>query len=220
MAGIKKFNEFFSIKEAVILNKDYTELIHELSELVHTKKYDKDELLSAVIEIGDKYGVCFMDYDTFHNVLSEVDKKNAPPKGRVPFFGFYDSKSKKPCIVFDVMPVAAILKFELKMIEEMLEHESVHTQQDERSAVEYKLPNVNPSTQRSLYFSDKNEIMAFSQSIARDLYRRKSTLSDMEKNLEYNRLYNDISHSVDDVVLKRYHKYIYMYLSEYLDKKN
>jgi hypothetical protein len=90
----------------------------------------------------------------------------------------------------------------------------VHVGQWSRRRVHQAGPNP---MDRAAYFSNKDEIMAFSQSIADQLIAMGArTPQEAIKQLSSLRLYLDIKRNVDSRTLKRYHKYIYLYLEEEL----
>jgi hypothetical protein len=99
----------------------------------------------------------------------------------------------------------------------MLKHELIHVNQFSRRGVH---PGAVDPTDREKYFSQKDEVMAFSHSIADFLIsmgvRRMSEIHDSLKRVP---LYRDIRKSVDQETLKRYHKYIFLYLQQELEAK-
>ena len=64
--------------------------------------------------------------------------------------------------------------------------------------------------------------MAFSQSIADLLINmdRGRDINDCLSKINKNPLYQDIKKYVDEKTLKRYHKYIYLYLEMEFEKRN
>jgi hypothetical protein len=65
------------------------------------------------------------------------------------------------------------------------------------------------------YFSNKDEVMAFSQSISDMIMGRgPKNLKDAIQRIKNNELYNDIKKHVDEEILKRYQKYIFLYLEK------
>ena len=71
------------------------------------------------------------------------------------------------------------------------------------------------------YFADTDEIMSFSQSIVDMLINmdKVKSLKDGIKKLKDNRLYKDVKRNVSTEVLKKYHKYIYLYLEKEFEDK-
>jgi hypothetical protein len=109
-----------------------------------------------------------------------------------------------------------------EILDDIIQHERIHNQQSNRMSIEYTLPN--PNNQKE-YFSNKEEIMAFSWSIANDLHKVSSNikeatdkLSDVKKGgiskSQYFQLWNVITRVCDESIINRYRKYIYQYLDE------
>lgn len=214
--NIKKFNEY--ITEAVIPEVKYDGLVSDI------RSHGLSVAMSELKTIGDKYNVDIIDYDTFYNTLQgDEDKSTAPPKGRAPFFGFFNKHNQRPTMVIDAMNhggevmVDMLLNFppHPNLFIEMLEHESVHLGQYNRNkSGKYNLPN--PSNKKD-YFSDKNEIMAFSQSLARFSIDNNATKETLFHVISKHPVWGDIKRTVDDKTLNRYKKYIYMYFNHYND---
>jgi hypothetical protein len=117
---------------------------------------------------------------------------------------------------------------------DIIGHERVHQGQNSRRNIEFTL--VNP-TNRKKYFSNKDEIMAFSWTIANGLFKNNNSIQNAIKELdseiitkpietlsstrirtpEYKMIWNDIKRNCDEKTLKRYRKYIYMYLEKMFD---
>jgi hypothetical protein len=210
MYNIKGFKDYVSlINEAVIMPIDYTELIKELTEACGTRPISVEQANM----IGNEHGVIFKTYNEFYEALPDHLKHTAPPRG-TPIFGLVDSNNE----VNIVVGIPAIGYRELGFISHVIQHESIHKGQWERRGenVEYTLPDAND---RGSYFSNKDEIMAFSQSIIEMMMsmgglRNMSQLGDL---LGKNRLYLDIKRNVSEDVLKKYNKYIYQYAEQYLN---
>ena len=165
-------------------------------------------------EIGAQFGVEVVDYETFYAELSDAHKATAPPKG-VPAFATVNADTMRPRVIISAPRVDHRL---FDYIFHMLKHEMVHVGQWSRRAVQRD--DVTDPTDRKAYFSDKDEIMAFSQSVVDQLLKmRISTPQQGIERLPELRLYQDIRKHVDPEVLKRYHKYIYLYLEQELTDK-
>jgi hypothetical protein len=113
--------------------------------------------------------------------------------------------------VFNVKEVDKRL---LDYIYHMLKHENIHIGQSSKRSNDGDIGGMNPIDKKS-YFSNKDEIMAFSQSISdmlMDLNPKdiKSALSSLPRNP----IWMDIKKVVDKDVLNRYKKYIYLYLQQ------
>lgn len=166
--------------------------------------------IDEVNDITNGYNVYFEDYDTFYNGLPDDLKRTAPPRRGTPLFGYVSENQQ----IRIVLTGEKLMVMDLGFLNHIVQHESIHIGQRGRRNLPYALPD--PKNQK-LYFSDKDEIMAFSQSIV-DMMKTDRfpirNLEDLEKYLKTNRLWSDIKRVVDADVKKRYLKYIYAYLKE------
>lgn len=163
--------------------------------------------------IGQAHGIEVVDYDTFYAELPEEHKDSAPPRG-VPAFATVNPETFRPRVVVAVPRIDARL---FDYIMHMLKHETIHVGQWTRREVQRRGPDP---MDRKAYFSDKDEVMAFSHSVADQLIAMGlRRIQDAPKFLPKSRLYLDIKHNVDSKTLKRYHKYIYLYLEQELEDK-
>ena len=165
-------------------------------------------------EIGAEYGIEIVDYDTFYAELSDTHRESAPPR-EVPAFATVNPDTLRPRVIVNVPRIDMRL---FDYIFHMLKHEMVHVGQWSRRAVQRE-GGPNP-TDRTAYFSDKDEIMAFSQSIVDQMIKMGArSISQGMLFLPQIRLYLDIRKAVEQSVLNRYHKYIYLYLEQELADK-
>jgi hypothetical protein len=161
-----------------------------------------------------------VQYDEFFDSLSEVDKRHAPPKHGTPFFALFHPERKRAMFVvcdtnvFRFMPMKEI-------IDDIIGHEMIHAEQSRRKDIDYSLPNP---TDRKAYFSNKEEIMAFSFTIANEIKKTSRSFEDAKTNFKNNRIggqggsiWGNIKRVCDEDVIKRYRKYIYMYLEKMFD---
>lgn len=174
--------------------------------------------MEDINQISNQYGVYFIDYETFYQELSQELKHTAPPRN-TPLFGFLDPNNNIKIVVN--IPFIGIR--ELPFIKHICEHESVHREQWRKRGnnIEWTLPNANVPKE---YFSNKDEIMAFSQSIVEMItnsmtLRPPGTLKGLINELEYNDLWKTIKRSVSEDVKNRYLKYITQYFQNYLSQQ-
>jgi hypothetical protein len=205
MKHLKKFNLF----EAVIIPnkiKDDRE-IYNYNQLVD---YGKDNGFDVVL------------YEEFYKSLGEADRKTAPPKG-VPFFALFHPENKRPMFVLNS---PNIVRHGIKeIVDDIIGHEKIHGgQSSRRNGLSFSLPNP---LKRKEYFSDKDEVMAFSWSIANGLAKKNKTIKDAFNDLktpkygeEHHNLWREIKSNCDQKILDRYRKYIYMYLDKILGSKS
>jgi len=183
------------------------------------------------VEYGHQSEFDVVQYDEFYNSLTEADKRNAPPRFNprervgAPFFALYHPERRRPMfvvcdpMVFRFMPMKEI-------IDDIIGHEKVHVEQSRRKGeIDYKLPSPED---KKLYFSNKEEVMAFSWTIANGLSKTNRSLEGAMKDLdtpdrggrplEHKMLWSDIKRYCDEQTIKRYRKYIYMYLEKMFEK--
>lgn len=206
MKHLKKFNLF----EAVIIPDKIKE---------DRKVSSFDEL----VEYGRVNDFDVVEYDEFFGTLSDSNKKTAPPKGAVPFFALFNPSRKKAMFVINAPRdiVRRIPNFK-EIVDDIIGHEKVHGEQNiRRKGITFNLPSP---TERKKYFSNKDEIMAFAWTIANGLSKDNKTIEDCMKDLnipnwngEHLRLWGEIKRHCDENTIKRYNKYIYMYLDKILN---
>lgn len=214
---MKHIKTFEQINEAII-DYDHSGLMECITEITNELARKRQLSLSELSNIGNKYNVEFVNYDTFFNDLPESAKSTAPPKDvmRAPIFGLLNVVTGNVRIVVQIPNVDLYI---LGFLTHMLKHENIHVDQNRRRNIEYVM--VDPKDKKA-YFSDKNEIMAFSHSIADLLINmdRGRDINDCLSKINKNPLYQDIKKYVDEKTLKRYHKYIYLYLEMEFEKRN
>jgi hypothetical protein len=213
---MKKILNFSKFNEAIIIPHDEIDTTSFLNEVkdADTKFISYDD----INKIANKYGFDIVDYKTFYNELpSEEARKEAPSQGSM-LFALLNPVNKKPRLVINIgstVNTQHLISISDE-ISNILHHEFIHSKQDSKRTIEYTLPNPND---KQSYYSNKDEIMAFSYSIAQELYdnnktRKQLSPSELIKDLHTIPLYMDISKSVNHDILKRYHKYIYQYLEQ------
>lgn len=173
------------------------------------------------VEYGRQREFDVVEYDEFYNSLGEADKKTAPLKGGVPFFALFHPERKRPMFVvcdtnvFRFMPMKEIM-------DDIIGHEMVHAEQtNRRGGIEFNLPDPR---KRKAYFSNKEEVMAFSFTIANEISKSASDFESAKKLFIGGRIggqagaiWNNIKSVCDEDIIKRYKKYIYMYLEKMFD---
>jgi hypothetical protein len=185
----------------------------------------------SAVEFGQRNDFDVVDYDEFYDSLGEADKRTAPPRRGVPFFALFHPIRKKAMFVvcdknvFRFMPMKDIIL-------DIIGHEKVHAEQTARRGnIEFNLPDPRD---RKAYFSNKEEVMAFSFTIANGLSKTNRSLEEAMSQLdsqgndnfrgmgmrpaEHTMLWNDIKRNCDEKTIKRYRKYIYLYLDKIFNK--
>jgi hypothetical protein len=186
----------------------------------------------SLIRYGQENEFDVVNYDEFYNSLPEADKKTAPPRHGIPFFALFHPINKRPMFVLVDPNAARFIPNFKEIVDDIIGHEKVHAEQTRRKGdIEYSLPSP---TDRKAYFSNKEEIMAFSWTIANGLSKRhrdiKSAMNSLDEEFvmhrgmgmrpeEHKMIWSDIKRHCDNDVIKRYRKYIYMYLEKIFDEK-
>lgn len=181
----------------------------------------------SAVEFGQRNDFDVVDYDEFYNTLSEENKKTAPPRRGVPFFALFNPIRRRAMFVLSDPNSARFIPNFKEIMLDIIGHERVHQEQSLRKGiVDYKLPSP---LDRKSYFSNKEEVMAFSYTIATGLSKTNRSLEKAMKDLdsyfkgvgrppEHKMLWDDIKRYCDEKVIKRYRKYIYMYLDKIFNK--
>jgi hypothetical protein len=207
---ILKFNEAIVDWETDNIKGFYQDVLDIIS---NERRVDFDKVKS----IGDKYDVEIVDYDTFYSELpNDQLRKDAPTKGAISVFGLVNPNTHKARLVLQVPQLDRGL---LQMAYHMLKHENIHVGQMKRKKDKSKGEFLGDIRDLKAYFSNKDEVMAFSQSVV-DMIMDKNPKSFEEAKSELNsvRLWSDIKRNVDDKTKKRYIKYIYLYLEKEFEK--
>ena len=182
----------------------------------------------SAVEFGQRNDFDVVDYDEFYNSLSEENKKTAPPRRGVPFFALFNPVRRKAMFVLSDPNAPRFIPNFKEIMLDIIGHERVHQEQSLRkSIVDYKLPSP---LDRKSYFSNKEEVMAFSFTIANGLSKTNRTMETAIKDLdsehrggrpvEHKMLWNDIKRYCDEKTIKRYRKYIYLYLEKIFEEGN
>jgi hypothetical protein len=208
MKYIKRFNEAIVVPDKKMLRNLYSEIESILSK---SKQISFDNLK----EISEKYGINIISYDEFYNLLSDNNKKEAPPKG-VTMFGYTNAKTGLPYVILNRPDMNDRLFVQFK---DTVEHELVHS--GHRSKREwYPSEDVGPGSQKK-YFSDKDEVMAMSKSISYLVVQMNpKDIQEAVMLIDQVPLYKHIKNVVDSKLIKRNHKYIYMYLEDHFENVN
>jgi hypothetical protein len=187
----------------------------------------------SLVRYGQQNDFDVVNYNDFYNSLSDSDKKTAPPNDpRVPFFALFHPERKKPMFVLSDTNAARFIPNFKEIVDDIIGHEKIHAEQARRKGyIDYSLPSP---TNRKEYFSNKEEVMAFSWTIANGLSKRyrdiKSAMNSLDEEFviqrgmgvrpeEYKMIWSDIKKYCDEKIIKRYRKYIYMYLEKIFDEK-
>lgn len=214
MKYLKKFNE-------AIIDWKSDNLEQFIKDGKDFFKDSKKIPIGKLKEIGDKHDVEVVPYSTFYKELpTDKMRKDAPPSyGNMGIFGLVNPVTNKMRVVtFD--SVNELDESSFMFIAHMLKHENIHIKQRNRRPDNISAEYLGDVRDKSAYFSNKDEIMAFSQSLA-DIAVNNGGAKDIKdgfKIIQYHDLWKDITRSVNDKVLKKYKKYIYLYLEKELEQ--
>jgi hypothetical protein len=176
----------------------------------------------TIKRIGEENDIEVVDYDTFISELpTEQLKKDAPKKAEIPYFGLVNPVTHKARLVIQIPDLRMP---NLKFLYHMLKHENVHVGQKQRKVNKNHGEYLGDIKNLKAYFSNKDEIMAFSQSISDMLMDdipmigKPKDIEDAFKRMQNLPLWKSIKSNVDSETLKRYRKYIYLYLEREFEK--
>ena len=164
----------------------------------------------SIKEIGERNDIEVVDYKTFYSELPDDQKSTAPPKD-TPAFALVNPSTGKARVVINTDRITMMT---IDHIYHMLKHENIHIKQMSKMSDKHTPSLPDPKDQKE-YFSNKEEVMAFSQSICDMIMRfNPKSMDNAIKMLNRNPLFLDIKKSVDNDTLNRYKKYIYLYLEK------
>jgi hypothetical protein len=209
MKHLKKFNEAIIDWKSDNLEKFIKEVEAEWSIGV-------DELQ----RIGAKNDIEVVYYRTFYDELpTDKMRKDAPPNG-MKVFGLLNPVTKKPRLVL-ANNVRYLESNDISFAIHVLKHENIHLKQGLRRPADLNFEFLGNISDQKAYFSNKDEVMAFSQSIT-DLImeRNPNDIKDAFSKLKSIGLWVGISRAVSDDIKKRYKKYIYLYLEKEFEEIN
>jgi len=213
MKYLKGFNEAIVDYETDNIKSFYDELCDKI-------KTSKVLTFDDVKEVGNRNDIEVVDYDTFHTELPTSQmREDAPPKD-IPAFAMVNPNTHKARLILNVPQIDKRL---LDFAYHMLKHENVHVGQISRKKDKTKgefLGDVRDLRGTKAYFSNKDEVMAFSQSISDMIMSNNpSSMEEAMKMLPRNPIYRNVVNVVDKDILKRYRKYIFLYLEKEFEKK-
>lgn len=199
--------------------------------VIMPSKIEDDAIVNSfesAVEFGQRNDFDVVDYDEFYNSLSEENKKTAPPRRGVPFFALFNPIRRRAMFVLSDPNAPRFIPNFKEIMLDIIGHERVHQEQSLRKGiVDYELPSP---LDRKSYFSNKEEVMAFSFTIANGLSKTNRTMETAIKDLdsehrvgrpvEHKMLWNDIKRYCDEKTIKRYRKYIYLYLEKIFEEGN
>lgn len=175
---------------------------------------DNDKIsFNKLAKMAAKYGIEVVDYRTFYDELPELWKKGEIPHSKIQIFGLANPVTKRPRLVVTIDPIN---KLQYKFISIVVSHEFVHAGQMERLKPGFIYIPPKTVYDLNLYYSDKQELMAWSKTIVDDVlmtFNPRSFEEAMEK-LPKGHYYNKIKgiFKNDPKVWNKYLKNIYNYM--------
>lgn len=196
--------------------------------------------MKSLVEYGIENDFDVVNYSEFYASLSDADKKTAPKNGMAPFFALFHPIRKKPMFVVDPIIINRIPGFK-NIVDDIISHEKIHGEQvQKRNGLVFDLPDPNGSK----YFSNSDEVMAFSWSIAIGLKyiavdsvnsgkSKLESIKDAINSLDINnkitnmprvmlephyQIWNAITKKCNEQTIRKYKKYIYLYLEKLLSE--
>jgi len=197
------------IFEAVISSSKSKPFLNELAEYF----MENNNISFADLAImAHGYGIEVVDYKTFYKELPDLWKKGQIPHRGVKIFGLANPVTKKPRLV---ITVDTIKKEDYNFISTVVSHEFVHSGQLER--MKPGTVYVPPKTVYNLniYYSDKQEVMAWSKTIVDDIIQtfKPSSFEEAMEFLPKGHYYKRVKETLknDPKVWNKYLKNIYNY---------
>jgi len=208
MRHLKRFNEAIVEWETDNIKSFYK----ELKDKVNSKTISFNDIKN----VGDKYDIEVVNYDTFLSDLpSEQMRKDAPPRG-VSAFALVNPITNKSRVVLNTYQINSHL---LNHIYHMLKHENVHIGQKDRKKDKLSGEFYGDVKKTKEYFSNKDEVMAFAQSVSDFIMNMNpKSLEVAIKMIDKTPIWRPIK-TTDKKIQNRYKKYIYLYLEKEFEKQ-
>ena len=175
---------------------------------------DNDKIsFNQLASMAAKYGIEVVDYDTFYDELPESWKKGQIPHNKIQIFGLANPVSKRPRLVVTIDPIN---KLQYNFISIVVSHEFVHAGQMDR--LKPGVIYIPPKTVYDLnvYYSDKQELMAWSKTIVDDVLKtfNPNSFEEAMEKLPKGHYYRKIKEVFknDPKVWNKYLKNIYNYM--------
>ncbi|MCE2742326.1 MAG: hypothetical protein LW701_01920 [Fluviicola sp.] len=198
------------ILEAVISSAKSKPFLEELRFFFE----DNDKIsFNQLASMAAKYGIEVVNYDTFYDELPELWKKGQIPHKGIEIFGLANPVTKRPRLV---VTIDSINKKKYSFISIVVSHEFVHAGQMDRLKPGFIYIPPKTVYDLNVYYSDKQEIMAWSKTIVDDLIQtfKPQTFEEAMEKLPKGHYYKKIKEVFKDdpKVWNKYLKNIYNYL--------
>jgi hypothetical protein len=168
MKHIKSFNE-------AIITPDEDKLKELMNRLMGSRPRTHDQ----ANKISEDYGVKFIPLKDFKNYLeTEKEKESVPPPMEMGPFKFlicYNYYLKRVIIACDDLNIIT-----LPPLIDIIRHELIHKEQDKRRG-DFTARHLELSPLKKEYWNNYDEIMAYANNIANDIYREQRFVNDPKK---------------------------------------
>jgi hypothetical protein len=202
--------------EAVIKPFDFDE---EIEILKSSNNWTIETLNSLFKDLNTE----FVDIDYFKSKLkTKKEIELVPTALALPFgirFGAYNVHTKKIYICVEDKFIDSINsknKEVITLLKEILRHESIHKQQNDRQKVETRMLEKSPLKPKE-YFGSPLEIMAYAQSFIDQCHNRGLSGKDILDALNGKKIVSWVQNIYDKMpekVRKKFYKYVYQYINE------
>lgn len=198
-----------NISEAVIMPDKFDKLEKEL---------ESTKTLNDHKQLFNKYGIDLMSFSEFNS--KGIDYL---PSMRFMHAAFDEKTQRTIIIIDDQYYNDSDIKYAIKNapidLETTLSHESVHSGQVSKWGSKKSPFKPQDITKQKEYLSGKEEIMAISNTIVKELIKQQGlkNLSELPEQLQINDIYWQVKNNVEPQTLNRYKKYIYLYAEKYLN---
>ena len=226
--SILKFSEFNSINEAVIDVDDYTEDLKKALLGLDKDNINIETINNSIKDLGFK----FVSREEWIDSLPDQEEKdNVPPTKKSPLgfsYAGYNYHTDDICFIGDIDDIVSTIKnlnkgdsrfndMFFNHLNMVLRHENIHrTQNSKRGDVGMTALKSDPSTKRTEYLSNKDEIMAHARTLLDMLLGFKSK-EDIINDLKHGKIKHPMFSEYKRIggdVFKRFVKYVYMYLEK------
>ena len=217
MKHIKSFNE-------AIITPDEDKLKELMDRLMRSRPRTHDQ----ANEISEDYGVKFIPLKDFKNYLeTEKEKESVPPPMELGPFKFlicYNYYLKRAIIACNDLNIIT-----LPPLIDIIRHELIHKEQDKRRG-DFTKRHLELNPLKKEYWNNYDEIMAYANNIANDIYKEQYFRNDdpkkafkmgwraLEDRRSYRNLIFDMKNKLSTENYNKLKKLTFQYLEELFKK--
>lgn len=223
-----KFSEFNAINEGVIEPDEYKEDLKKALLGLDKDNINIETINNSIKDLGFK----FVSREEWIDSLPDQEEKdNVPPTKKSPLgfsYAGYNYHTDDICFIGDIDDIVSTIKnlnkgdsrfndMFFNHLNMVLRHENIHrTQNSKRGDVGMTALKSDPSTKRTEYLSNKDEIMAHARTLLDmllDFKSKEDIINDLKHGNIKHPMFSEYKKIGGDVY-KRFVKYIYMYLEK------